>query len=552
MYRYSKYIDPYINRIKQNQVEHCQEQEQMIDNIVIPVLKRDDVYIDEKKIEAGLDLQRYFPYSLIEWEVFLFALIAGVFFKSGKAFFTDIRIIVGRGSGKNGFISFLCFYLMSPAHGIRGYNIDLMANTEKQAKRSFEDVFRVITKPESPELAAALKSNYRAKMEVIECLPTQSTLEFNTSSLRGKDSKRTGCVIFDEKHEYMSTENINTLTSGLGKVPDGRIITITTDGRVRGGVLDKEKEQNRAILSKYKPSNRTLVFWCRIEKEEEWNQPDKLIKAMPSWNDFEPLRDTVLREIENMSETPDYYFEFMAKRCNFPIRDGRKAVAEFEDLDAASHGELIDLTGMDCVGGIDYSSTNDFTACVLLFKKGEKAYLLQHTFVCTRSRDLPGIKAPLDEWAKRGELEYVDDREIPARKVVAWFTEMRAKYNIKKIAIDKFRHSYLERELKMAGFDDGDKLYLLKRGDNARVYPLINSLLINQNIIWGGAPYSIMNWYTNNVEIVSNGTSFYFGKQEPNFRKTDGFMAWVAAMAIADDLETQETGILLDLPVIFV
>ena len=106
----------------------------MIDNIVIPTLERPDVRIDDEKIEKGLSLQKYFPYRLIEWEVFLFALIVGVIFTDGDIVFNEIRVMVGRGSGKNGFISFLCFYFLSPYHGIRGYNIDLMANAEDQAR----------------------------------------------------------------------------------------------------------------------------------------------------------------------------------------------------------------------------------------------------------------------------------------------------------------------------------------------------------------------------------------------------------------------------------
>ena len=61
MKSYSKYIDPYINKILNNEIEHCNEQELMINNIIIPVLEREDVYIDEKRIEDGLSLQKYFP-----------------------------------------------------------------------------------------------------------------------------------------------------------------------------------------------------------------------------------------------------------------------------------------------------------------------------------------------------------------------------------------------------------------------------------------------------------------------------------------------------------
>lgn len=58
MTTYSKYIDPYINKILNNEIEHCKEQELMINNIIIPTLERKDVYIDEKRIEDGLSLQK--------------------------------------------------------------------------------------------------------------------------------------------------------------------------------------------------------------------------------------------------------------------------------------------------------------------------------------------------------------------------------------------------------------------------------------------------------------------------------------------------------------
>lgn len=95
MKSYSRFIDPYIKKIKENKVEHCREQEQMIDNIVIPTLEREDVVINDERIEKGLSLQKYFPYRLIEWEIFLFALIVGVTFTDGDIVFNDIRVMVG-------------------------------------------------------------------------------------------------------------------------------------------------------------------------------------------------------------------------------------------------------------------------------------------------------------------------------------------------------------------------------------------------------------------------------------------------------------------------
>ncbi len=537
MKSYSRYIDPYIRKIKNNEVEHCREQEQMIDNIVVPTLERDDVVIDDEKIEKGLSLQKYFPYRLIEWEIFLFALIVGVTFRNGDIAFNDIRVMVGRGSGKNGFISFLCFYFLSPYHGINGYNIDLMANAEDQAKTSFIDVYNVIKDPVKEEYRTVLKKNYHATKELITGKKTKSMLRFNTSSKRGKDSKRTGCVIFDEKHEYTDVQNMNTLKSGLGKVWYGRTITITTDGHIRGGVLDQEKEQNRAILKEYNPMNRTLVFWCRIEDEKEWNQIDKLVKAIPSLEDFPSLKTTILKEIMDMPYNMDYFPEFMAKRCNYPVGNAENEVASWKDIEEATKEDLPELEGKNCIGSVDYAKTDDFVCVGLTFRQEQRIYHMQHTFICTRSRDLTGIKAPLKKWEAEGDVEFINDVEISPEIVTGWFEEMGKKYNILKIGIDNFRFSLLNSAFKKIGFDAFERknIFLVRPSHIMQAAPIINSLFVNHMVSFGKT--QIMRWYINNTKkIMDEKGNITYGKIEPRYRKTDGFMEFVNTIVLLDEL----------------
>lgn len=549
---YNKYIDTYIDDILNNKIEHCKDQELMLKNNVIPVLERDDVFIDNERIEKGLSLQKYFPYKLIEWEIFLFALIAGVFFKTGEIFFNDVKIIVGRGSGKNGFISFLIFYFLSPYHGIKNYNIDLLANSEEQAMTSFNDVYDVIENNHDKNNERVLKKNYDATKTQIKGIKTNSILKFNTSSKRGKDSKRSGAIIYDEEHEYLDATNKNTLKSGLGKVENGREITITTDGHVRGGVLDKDKEKAKDILKEYNPHNRTLIFWCHIEKEEEWNDPNKWIKAIPSINDFKALRSTVEKEVMDMKYDPDYYPEFMAKRMNFPVGNKDVEVAKWEDIKACQKKLPDDLRKMECVGGLDYSKTDDFVACCLLFKKEGKFYLIHHTFVCVKSRDLKGIRAPLKEWEAKGDLTFIDDVEISPDIVVDWFYQkIKEGYNIKKIAIDNFRYSLMNHAFKEIGFEAFElkTIKLVRPSDIMKVSPIINSVFINHNLSWGDSP--IMNWYTNNTKkILSNGNATY-GKIEEHYRKTDGFMAMVSAFTLQEALDDSDGKLEFLEPIIF-
>lgn len=555
---YEPNIDEWIYLIKGNHIEHCKEQELSIDNNIVPVLERPDVYVDADRIARGLSLQKYFPYELLPWERYQFAIIAGVFLRMpgmpyDDIYFHEVRDIMGRGSGKNGFIDFLALYFISPMHGVKGYNVDLIANGEDQAGTSIKDVADLVKEPVNQKYARALNANFKAYGEKVVGKKMNAEFRLNTTSTKNKDSKRTGCIIFDEKHQYRDTRNMNTLRSGLGKMQWSREITITTDGHERGGVLDEEKSQNEVILREYNPLSRVFINWFRIEDEDEWKDVNKIVKANPSIADpsFFSLKQQIQDEIIKMPTTPEYFPEFLAKRCNFPISDPQMAVADWNDIVACTKKPAFELSiGMNCVGGIDYTKTNDFCGCSLIFRKGKDYVCLQHSFICRKSIDLPNIRAPIDKWVGEGYCTIIDDVEIPPEVPVAWFEQYAIRYNILMIGCDGYRHTWLNKAFKTIGFDafdkDNKKIYLVRPSDIAKSAAVINSAFLQHSVSgWD----RMMCWYTNNSKkIMDSKGNISFGKIEPKLRKTDGFMAWVHAMCCLDFLpeEVDFTGISLE------
>ena len=543
---YEPNIDEWIYLIRGNHIEHCREQELAIENNIIPVLERPDVYVDEERIKKGLSLQKYFDFSLLAWERYQFAIMFGLFIRVPGAPYDDIyfhvtRDIMGRGSGKNGFIDFCALYMISPYHGVKGYNVDLIANGEDQAGTSIKDVSNLVNEPVKQAYAKALKANFKGMAEKVIGKKMQAEFRLNTTSTKNKDSKRTGCVIYDEKHQYLDTRNMNTLKSGTGKMKWWREITITTDGHERGGVLDEEKAQNEIILREYDPANRTFVNWFRIEAEDEWKDINKIVKANPSIADpsFYSLRSTIEQEIKLMPSTPDYYPEFLAKRCNFPISDPQCAVAEWKDIEAClRQRDFEPVQGMPCVAGIDYTKTNDFCGCYVLFRKGKLLTGFHHTFICRKSKDLPNIRAPIEKWAAEGICTIVDDVEVPPELPATWVAEFAKKYILLMIGIDSYRYTWLNKALKYYGFDAFDKenkkVYLVRPSDIAKTSSLINSAFLNHTISgWD----RMMAWYTNNTKrIMDTKGNASYGKIEPKLRKTDGFMGFVASMCCIDFL----------------
>ena len=47
---YSKYLNPYMEKILNNEIEHCKEKEQLINNVIIPVFEREDIFFNEDRV----------------------------------------------------------------------------------------------------------------------------------------------------------------------------------------------------------------------------------------------------------------------------------------------------------------------------------------------------------------------------------------------------------------------------------------------------------------------------------------------------------------------
>lgn len=147
---------------------------------------------------------------------------------------------------------------------------------------------------------------------------------------------------------------------------------------------------------------------------------------------------------------------------------------------------------------------------------------------------------------ERGLLTIVDDVEIHPSLLVAWIDQQRMKYDLAKIAIDDYRYALVSRELREIHYEATDKrVKLVRPSDIMRVQPKINSIFVSQKLKVGDDP--LFRWFTNNTKLEpAPNNNFKYGKIEPKSRKTDGFMAFVAAMTLEDELPDEQDFALLE------
>lgn len=525
-------VEEYLTLVEEGKVNSC-EWQKLLCAYIRKVFETETLFVDYEKIKKYLSFQQYFDFNLFPWETFSLVLHTCVFISETRLpRWSEYFLLSGRGTGKNGFLAYEGFCLISPANDIPYYFVDICANSEEQAKTSFDDLWNVL---EKPSVTSKLRKFFRWTKEEIECVPTRSKLKYRTNNPKGKDGLRSGAVFFDEIHAYENWENINVFTTGLGKKPHPRKTYVTTNGDVRDGPLDQLIEKSEKILKGELPDNGFLPFICKLDDEEEVHNPDMWEKANPSLPYLPILKEQMRREYEDYKLDPVINNAFMTKRMNIPRGRKDTEVTSWENI-LKTKGELPDLTDMPCVLGIDYMKTTDFMSAFLLFKGDGVFYGMHHSWFCTASADRHRLKIPLDEMVRRGLLTIVDDVEINPSILCDWIREQKAKYNIKKIGIDYYRHTLLASELQKAGFDAKyDEIKLVRPSDIMQVVPTVASMFIGNKIIWGDDP--MMRWYTNNTKLEpAPNNNFKYAKIEPKARKTDGFMAFVNAVVVSDVL----------------
>ncbi|WP_373807971.1 terminase TerL endonuclease subunit [Jeotgalibaca porci] len=561
---HSVYVDEYLEKWKTGKYVLCDKNIKLLEFLEREILPRDDIYyFNDEKIEEYINFSETWYFNLDDWEKFIVPFIFLFYLEDDEVVFDEFVIIVGRGAGKNGFVSTLSHYFISSLHGVDNYDITLVANSEKQAKRSFNDVRLTITKrgnealnanppPEYKEANPAdVYGEFEGYKSRITSLETQSEIIFVAANSSTLDGGREGCVIYDEFHEMENSDIPDVLGGGIGKTQWGRQFFIGTKGFVRGGYFDEKYARCEAILNGDEEFNGIFPFINELDDIEEMDNPVLWPKANPTLQ--EPLTTrakrlirTMKKEYTELNYSPSKRPAFVTKRMNFIEGDMEHSVASKAELEATRR-PYFEFDDLIPIGTLDYGSVRDFASCGLLFKKDEDYAFKQHSFVVKQFADthygysntanMSGgeKKAPIKKWEDEGYLSVMDEPSLNPQHIVQWFVMARDLYGVQKIVADNFKLDVLRPLLEAEGFE----VDFIKRPQSIHplVAPRIEDAFANGKIIF--ADDDMMRWYTNNVYVKETNVGKLFLKKEEVKRKTDGFQSLVHGMYRANELDEQ-------------
>ncbi|MCM3628795.1 terminase large subunit [Paenibacillus glycanilyticus] len=528
-----KYVDEYIQLYREGKVKFNKEREQLVEYLGRDIITRDDLYFDDEMIENCIKFGEKWYFPMQPFQRFLIAFIFLFHKDNGTAFYRKFLWMLGRGGGKNGLISVIAHFLISELHGVKEYNISVIANSEDQAKTSVEEVGKTVKREPT------LLKYFKPTVTEVRSKKTDSIFKFRTSNGNTKDGLRDGAVVFDELHQFLSNADVKVHISGLGKKKNPREFYIGTDGYVREGFLDKMKEQANKVLTGKSRPNSLFPFICKLNDESEVDEPDNWELANPMLSEprsdyAQGLFSAIREEYYDLVDDPSNREEFMTKRMNLPVTDLERSVAKWEEI-AATNQPLPDLSGRECIGCLDFAQIKDFASVGLVFKYGDKIPFITHSFARKEfvdkyygySNNQVESKqkfAPIKEWEEMGLLTVLDEDMINFEHIVNWFVNARMKYGIKKIVGDNYRMEMLKPMLEAVGFE----VEVIRRPESIHglLAPRIEMYFAKEMFVWGDNP--LMRWYTNNVlvSIKKDGSKVY-GKKDQVRRKTDGFQCLV-------------------------
>ena len=536
-------VEAYLELVESDQPRACPEQHALA-AYVRRVFAQEDIRVDTEQLGHYLGLAKYFPFQeLFPWEEFVLALWDCTYRADGTPRWKTLLAMVGRGAGKDGLIAFDGACSLSPYNPVGHYNVDICANNEEQAVTPVKDLAEVL---ESPKWEAKLSRHYYHTKELIQGRRNKGVMRGRTNNPKGRDGMRSGKVIFNEVHAYENYANIKVFITGQGKVAQPRVGIFTSNGEVSDGPLDDYLARGRRILFEGEEDRGFLPFICCLASKDQVHDEANWYMANPSLAYLPNLLQETRDEYRDWMEHPEQNGDFLTKRMGLRAGFQEISVTDYEKVKATNR-ELPDLRGWSCTVGLDYAELSDWASVNLHFRRGAQRLDIHHSWICAKSKTLPRVKAPWQDWARRELVTVVDDVSISPDLLAAYIQEAGLLYNIRMLALDHYRWTLVSESLRRIGFDAADKsrVKLVRPSDIMQVEPVIQECFDRGLFSWGDDP--CLRWAVNNTKRVRSSKklgvdtgNYIYAKIEGKSRKTDPFMALVASMTAEPALGTGE------------
>jgi len=331
----------------------------------------------------------------------------------------------------------------------------------------------------------------------------------------------------DELHAHPNRDLYDVLSQegGAGAAREQPLWwIITTAGFDRHSICWELHEYTRQVNAGIieDPSWYGVIYG--VPEDADWEDEAEWVKANPSINQIftiDDLRDGYRRAKGN----PRKEAQFRRLRLN------QWTASETRWLDVKDWDDcyqLVGLEGRECYGGLDLSATQDLTAFSLAFPDGDEFHIRTHFWLPEdkindrEKRD----RVPYQQWARDGWLTLTPGNVIDYDYILADVARLRAKYDIREGAFDRWNMELLQQKLSgdyfpMVAFGQGYKSMSPAAKEFER-------LVLSRKVHHDGNP--ILRWNLDNTVVTMDGAGGIKPDKGKSTQRIDGIVASVMAV----------------------
>lgn len=387
------------------------------------------------------------------------------------------------------------------------------------------------TKIESGPLPKDGDLNQRAKSAFSATVDSSST-EFPKSSTRSYSENSPGGARFADKSNPAYAWIITTLRAKLEDYCAGDAIRHSASLEILKRLYSGHSPTCKVPeISRINNSGQLEI----THPEDEWVDESSWIKANPNlgvsvkWDD---MRRLARKAMQTASAVPN----FLTKRLNVWVNaDSAWMDMRAWDRQADRQMAMEDFREWEAFIGLDLASKNDFTAMVILFRKGNQWRLFGRYYLPEDAIEASG-NSQFQGWAATEVIVETEGNIVDYSLVASDLKEWCEKFNVREVAYDQnFAWDFVQRMK-----DDGLPMVPVKPLPSEYNEPMreLEAIVLSGRLWHDGNP--AMTWMISNVMLYIDNQNRYYPRKESNDKKIDAPVAAMAAINRA--LSNNETG----------
>lgn len=436
-----------------------------------------------------------------------------------------VYIEVPRKNGKSTWTAANGNYMLA-ADGEHGAEVYAGATTERQAWEVFGPA-RLMAK-NSPEFLEAFGVHVGAKN--LHIAGTASKFE----PVIGKpgDGSNPSFSITDEYHEHATSEQYDTMVTGMGAREQPIAWVITTAGFDTAGPCYALRSEAIDVLEGTVEADELFALIYTIDAEVDWTSPEALRMANPNLG-VSVSEEFLLTEQKRAINNPREQAKFKTKHLNIWVT----AASPYFDMDRwvrdlGDAPPIEEFAGEPVTIGLDLAAKLDLAASVRTFRRevdGRAHYYIYPRLYLPRARAEDPALRHYAGWVEEGHIIATPGEITDYDYIEGDIEDDAERFPVAEIAADPYNATQLITHLQNKL--GADKVIEVPQTVAHLSEPMkeLQALIVDGRIHHDGNP--AMSWMIGNVTAQEDRNQNVFPRKERRENKIDGAVALIIALS---------------------